>query len=129
MAKQAWQWKFQDPIYTVDYLLLVCPAAHYAKEVERQFSSKIKPPEGRSGETLTLTKAHTPGIVIVIWFRNPIMAESPALHDLIAHEALHATLQVFDLVDVSISQDHAEPACYYLGWIVRQITERLGTMK
>ena len=47
--------------------------------------------------------------------------------EVIAHEALHATLFFLDYIGSEITVDNSEPACYLLQWVVRCLEEvRLG---
>ena len=47
--------------------------------------------------------------------------------EVIAHEALHATLFILDYIGSEITVDNSEPACYLLQWVVRCLEEvRLG---
>lgn len=39
--------------------------------------------------------------------------------EVIAHEALHATLFILDYIGSGITVDNSEPACYLLQWVVR----------
>ena len=38
--------------------------------------------------------------------------------EVIAHEALHATLFILDYIGSEITVDNSEPACYLLQWVV-----------
>ena len=47
--------------------------------------------------------------------------------EVIAHEALHATLFILDYIGSGITVDNSEPACYLLQWVVRCCEEvKLG---
>ena len=39
--------------------------------------------------------------------------------EVIAHEALHATLFILDYIGSVITVDNSEPSCYLLQWVVR----------
>ena len=47
--------------------------------------------------------------------------------EVIAHEALHATLFILDYIGSVITVDNSEPSCYLLQWVVRCCEEvKLG---
>ena len=47
--------------------------------------------------------------------------------EVIAHEALHATLFILGYIGSEITVDNSEPACYLLQWVVRCLEEvKLG---
>lgn len=47
--------------------------------------------------------------------------------EVIAHEALHATLFILDYIGSVITVDNSEPACYLLQWVIRCCEEvKLG---
>lgn len=47
--------------------------------------------------------------------------------EVIAHEALHATLFILDYIGSGITVDNSEPPCYLLQWVVRCCEEvKLG---
>ena len=47
--------------------------------------------------------------------------------EVIAHEALHATLFILDYIGSGITVDNSEPSCYLLQWVVRCCEEvKLG---
>ena len=47
--------------------------------------------------------------------------------EVIAHEALHATLFILDYIGSEITVDNSEPSCYLLQWVVRCCEEvKLG---
>ena len=50
---------------------------------------------------------------VLIRFRN----KSEMTMENIAHEAVHAALEIFDYVNARISSDNQEPFAYLVGWI------------
>ena len=47
--------------------------------------------------------------------------------EVIAHEALHATLFILDYIGSVITVDNSEPSCYLLQWVIRCCEEvKLG---
>lgn len=51
------------------------------------------------------------GVLIRFEDKNAMTAKN------IAHEAVHAALDIFDYVDARISSDNQEPFAYLVGWI------------
>lgn len=48
----------------------------------------------------------------------------------IAHESVHAALEIFDYVDARISSDNQEPFAYLVGWIADCCNQvRIGNFK
>ena len=47
--------------------------------------------------------------------------------EVIAHEALHATMFIIDYIGDCVTVEHQEPACYLLQWVIRCCEEvKLG---
>jgi len=53
----------------------------------------------------------------VVWFR-----EIPSISTL-AHEALHLTLFVMEYVEAKVNASEAEPACYYLEFLINAMRD------
>jgi hypothetical protein len=72
------------------------------------------------GDGITLEILNPKGNVgYVIWSRK-------LDYSIISHECLHATLMLFDRIDVKYSSDNSEQLCYYLEHLIKISTKKRG---
>ena len=126
-------WTFRDGVYGMDYYVCYDSWELFRARVKRRF--KLTLDTGQSplvGMCTTIGPKDRPDIsVILIWFdgkrawadvrsRHPRRVTIRA--QLIAHEALHATIHALHRAGVAIDPDHSEPACYYHDWLVGELS-------
>lgn len=73
-------------------------------------------------EPMGLVDTDADSLVVGVWISGEPKGAERA--DVIAHEALHASMVSLTRSGVSCGADNQEPLCYHLGWLVYEITKR-----
>jgi hypothetical protein len=121
--------KWYDPVYFVNYALLICPPSKIDGWVKANLGTSVELGDLSATNALCITHSSGKnGQVQVFWFPPaPYVDSLPKANALIAHEALHAVFSVMRAKDVCPTAGAEEAWTYYLGWVVNQLTSRLAS--
>lgn len=54
---------------------------------------------------------------------SDLVKDKEYVHGLVAHESLHAVIEICDYVGIDIKADNPEPITYFLAWVVNRVYE------
>lgn len=60
---------------------------------------------------------------------SDLVKDKQQVHGLVAHESLHAVIEICDYVDIDIKVDNPEPVTYLLAWVVNRVYEVIKLLK
>jgi len=100
------------PIYPCKLVLHECKDC---KELEKKYDLG----DCSGIEAVVFTRG---GVVVIAFFK-------PVTHGIIAHEALHATSDIFNFICAEMDVNNQEPQCYLIEWIVEQCHKFLNEIK
>ena len=73
----------------------------------------------------TMWLEHERGCALVLWFPPSVRPETPKWAAIIAHEAVHGACYIFRSRGVELAEPAEEALTYYVGYLVRAMTEGL----
>ena len=120
------RWVFDVPIYGTQVSLhMGCPIRS-AKYISGLIDGDVDPifPDA-GGYTWDIGPPDGGTHHVGIWFPNCLPRDPVERYKTIAHEALHASLNILDSAGIRSTARNSEPLAYMIGWFVEQITRRL----
>lgn len=108
---------FNDPIYDVEFYVLRCPFAQLEPWIVANLTTEFE--IGEEGDAHTMIGKGAK--VITFWFPPKVDIDL----GVIAHEAVHGACSVLRDRGIRFTTGAEEALAYYVGYLVREIMERL----
>ena len=110
-----------DPVYDVTFSVLQCPFTALGPVITRlgaRADLLVDEPKARTLMNANLSE-------VVFWFPPEAKAHKEGWPNTIAHEAVHGACCVLRDRGLKIKPASEEALCYYVGYLVEEITRRL----